>query len=149
MNEKLLDYYKEQGIAITLSDGQLGIEAYDDVLTPEIKQGIKDRKQQLLGELWLVRMNEAQTDDEVFKILEEYRLLDWTDDQRLEMTVAYHDVLERYYTTHPDDWMVGGRPATPRERVQLEKHNRGWFSMVPALRISRRSTPRRKQDADI
>lgn len=55
---------------------------------------------------WLMRVHEAKTRAEVFRLLDEFRPLNWTDDQRALMSRTYIRALEHLSGDEP-----AGAPA--------------------------------------
>lgn len=45
-------------------------------------------------DLWLQKLSQAKNKQQIFQILDEFRLLEWTDEQRALMSKAYIRLLE-------------------------------------------------------
>lgn len=52
-------------------------------------------------EQWLLKMERAASCKEVFELLDQFRPLDWTDEQRAAMAHAYMRVLEKLKDDSP------------------------------------------------
>lgn len=83
------------GAKISLDDEELVIDAPKNALTPDLVAVIKQQKSEIIRELrcdlnfWLKRIRQARTKDEIFTILDKYRPLNWTDQQRAQMSQTY------------------------------------------------------------
>jgi hypothetical protein len=56
---------------------------------------------------WLVKIRQAKSHQEVFQLLDEFRPLEWSDEQRAAMAKAYMKVLEATQTS--SEAQAGGK----------------------------------------
>jgi hypothetical protein len=70
---------------------------------------------------WLEKVQNCKSRSELFKLLDEFRLLDWTDEQRSLMAKAYMLLLETKLKQQPSDTAVADNKGGPDGPVWYEK----------------------------
>jgi hypothetical protein len=98
------------GVLLTVAGGKLKYSAPKGVLTPGIVDDIRRNKAEIINEIsasldhWISRVNSAKTFDDVLAIVgQEFRPMQWTDQQRAQMSKVYNRQIERLRSAKYDD----------------------------------------------
>ena len=99
MTNGLLSRLSAAGVRLGLNGDRLTLDAPVGVLTPDLMADLKNQKPQIIEALmelsyWTSRVYRAASRDQVLSIVDEFRPLPWTDEQRSQMSRAYVGRLE-------------------------------------------------------
>jgi hypothetical protein len=70
---------------------------------------------------WLDRLQKCKSRPELFQLLDEFRPLEWSDEQRAVMAKAYMLLLENRLKQQPSDTAVADKKGGPDGPVWYEK----------------------------
>lgn len=95
----LLSQLRASGVRVSSNGDKLKIEAPAGAINPDLMVAIREQKSQLIDALssldyWLTRVRQAGGRQEMFDILDEFRSLSWTDEDRAQMSRTYVRRLE-------------------------------------------------------
>jgi hypothetical protein len=94
---------QRKGITFKLTGETLKVVAPIELANDELKEVIKKNKEQLICELrqqqanlnfWFHLIRQATTKEEVFRILDDFRPLKWSDEQRASISRWYNGRLD-------------------------------------------------------
>jgi len=70
---------------------------------------------------WLDRLGQAKSREEIFRLVDQFRVLSWSDEQRAKMAKAYMRALEAMAASASQEEAAKTRSQAPDEEVWYEK----------------------------